>query len=968
MRRHAQLRLTLEWSISNMADLRKGTEALKQIPSVSMNAEALSGHISSQGIAIANTQVAQNRSLPPEEWTGKAADAASSEIQALGTKTQGISEVFSPVAKALNDWAAAVNEEASNIRSIQREWDEAVNAYNDAVAKAEETQQAGCSQVPGLCGPSSSLFDPAVIAAANTLTNEQAALKGKYAGYLLGVRSAAKKAADTINAERQKVVSDEVGSRGRGAIGIELFGSDTPILNAAATWADAQQQAEQMAKDFEEAASSEQPLSIEQVQALQDKWGDKLKNPFYVQAFMDYYRSTHPNDQNATTNLLYKLAANAAGSDLDHVQTGVTRNAFMASLGNAMVLSTGGIDASDLSTSESFTNVKDALRGRDGSTTLGQIEDANIKEYRRTGEDLYDRFPGTGPSGPQLRGFDFFAQTAGYAAAKNPELTFGAKVYRADEGGTSLATDLVMFDHSHDSGKTALFGGGDSSRYSLIAYDENDKSADTYARDPLQGLYMLSDTPDALKDADAPAVLKAIEEDRLVELRKFLSSKTPFDVSVPGEDKDAQIDVARYLTGNRMQGGPGAFLGTVDNGEALGDMLNDATAPAARQTPPDPNAYEGGASSDEYKQAYGAYQAWKEDAENRARIAGNLLAGYEDGLQRDNSVSGVSGDTVDGEDKFGRANSALRSWTGTILAGYAEDIATSMTDTYNGSGDVYVGEPANGRIPLQLSSTVVSKIKGQGGLLQDLAFDQPELKDPHDPNLIGDDEYKGGRLPALRALQIAAEQGYIDELSAGLAKSDLSVVSQASSRWADLIAHSYDADVERNIAIGMDKDEANKQARSIFDFVAGQAIPAAAGKVPVAGGVLGAAMQSAAGKGADIYWSEDNAANAEKKGGEQQSVVQQLMQEGLAGALYESNVWTIDGVSVREHPEVLPPEKSYMLNDDGTLKSWGELTVDQQASVQKHFAWSGSQDVKDVFKDLREDQKLASLGTQNPSS
>ncbi len=166
-----------------MADLRKGTEALKQIPSVSMNAEALSGHISAQGIAIANTQVPQNRSLPPEEWTGKAADAASSEIQALGTKTQGISEVFSPVAKALNDWAAKVNEEASNIRSIQRKWDEAVSAYNDAVAKAEETQQwAQQAGIPSLWGPSSLPFDdPAVIAAADTLLNEQAALKGKYA-------------------------------------------------------------------------------------------------------------------------------------------------------------------------------------------------------------------------------------------------------------------------------------------------------------------------------------------------------------------------------------------------------------------------------------------------------------------------------------------------------------------------------------------------------------------------------------------------------------------------------------------------------------------------------------------------------------------------------------------------------------------------------------------------------------------
>lgn len=64
-----------------MADLRSGAEALPQVPRVAMSAEAVATDINRQGTAIGNTQVAQNRSLPPEEWTGAAADAASSEIQ-----------------------------------------------------------------------------------------------------------------------------------------------------------------------------------------------------------------------------------------------------------------------------------------------------------------------------------------------------------------------------------------------------------------------------------------------------------------------------------------------------------------------------------------------------------------------------------------------------------------------------------------------------------------------------------------------------------------------------------------------------------------------------------------------------------------------------------------------------------------------------------------------------------------------
>ena len=60
-----------------MVNKSAGSEALKQVPSVSMSAESVASDISRQGTAIGNTQVAQKRSLPPAEWTGQAADAAS---------------------------------------------------------------------------------------------------------------------------------------------------------------------------------------------------------------------------------------------------------------------------------------------------------------------------------------------------------------------------------------------------------------------------------------------------------------------------------------------------------------------------------------------------------------------------------------------------------------------------------------------------------------------------------------------------------------------------------------------------------------------------------------------------------------------------------------------------------------------------------------------------------------------------
>ncbi|MBF1736658.1 MAG: hypothetical protein HXP05_01305, partial [Trueperella pyogenes] len=107
-----------------------------------MSAEAVATDINRQGTAIGNTQVAQNRSLPPEEWTGAAADAASSEIQKLGEKTVTLSEAFSPAAAALNEWASAVNSAISDVTGMQNDWDKAVHDYNQAIEEADAAYEA----------------------------------------------------------------------------------------------------------------------------------------------------------------------------------------------------------------------------------------------------------------------------------------------------------------------------------------------------------------------------------------------------------------------------------------------------------------------------------------------------------------------------------------------------------------------------------------------------------------------------------------------------------------------------------------------------------------------------------------------------------------------------------------------------------------------------------------------------------
>ena len=247
-----------------MADVRSGAQALPQVPRVAMSAEAVATDINRQGTAIGNTQVAQNRSLPPEEWTGAAADAASSEIQKLGEKTVTLSEAFSPAATALNEWGSAVNSAISDVTGLQNEWDKAVNAYNKAIEDADAAYKAhGPGLLQGqLYGDSDTYLDShgihsrsqernaAYNAASAALTTAQDDIRARYVKRLNELDDAAETAANSINSARQDIVSDEVGSQGRDAIGANLFGSDTPILSGAEQWAHAQEIAQEMADDL----------------------------------------------------------------------------------------------------------------------------------------------------------------------------------------------------------------------------------------------------------------------------------------------------------------------------------------------------------------------------------------------------------------------------------------------------------------------------------------------------------------------------------------------------------------------------------------------------------------------------------------------------------------------------------------------------------------------------------------------
>ena len=443
-------------------------------------------------------------------------------------------------------------------------------------------------------------------------------------------------------------------------------------------------------------------------------------------------------------------------------------------------------------------------------------------------------------------------------------------------------------------------------------------------------------------------------------LRGFLDGDTPFDVDLPdGAGTDGPINVARYLTGNRNQGGPGAFLGTVDGGEALGDMLNDASNPRnASAAEPVPTDFPDDPDQKKFK---AAHDIWERDPRARPTIAANTMAGYQDGLDRDNSGgwgSGVEDKTKQGEDIYGNHNSRLRSWMGSIISPYAADLAEQMHN--NSSPGMQAGSRVddNHAAHMRFSRDMVDRFKGPGGLLQDLAFDQPEVdeKDSHYNNGNPlDDRYKGGRMPALKAIQVAAYTGYMDGVSRAMEEPDYDVrmttVNRTTDIWTELIQETFDAHSDKNVEVARALDKSNEEARKIADFIVDKGAGYASSKVPVGGDLLEHAIKSAAGKAEDAWWPTNNESKAWDEGHhDTNKSAHELMQRGLTRAMYDSPHWTERGGTVDVSPgsQALANKGFSFVDQDGNLKPYDSLTADERATVDGYFKGVNS-DFHDVL-------------------
>lgn len=794
------------------ADLRSGAEALES-PKPVTGASEVASHWKAIGSAIGQTQAAQHSSVPAESWTGKAADAASSEIQALGGKLSGLSGQFATPASALTTWEERNSQGIKTVESLQTQWDEAVAAYKKT--KAEIDARAATDKE---YNPASDLK-----AAESTLASAQAPLKKSYDKEIHDLSAAADTAASQIRGTLNGIISPEAVKGGRTAVGVELFGSDMPISDGAAEWDYAREVGPQMLDDLDKAADSKEQLTEEQVKKLQDKWGKDLQNPFCVQAMADAYRSKHGKDANFS-DMLNRLAVNTAGPvRMPDESERATRSAFTERIGTAMVLSTGGINASGdegLGRSETYALMKDHLFGQDGSTKISKIETSNIADIKASFDTIYTREPGTGWT---IRGYDIYSQATGYAAGKNPDLAYSSTAYEG--GDNSLAAKLVTYDHDHQRGLETTRASDDAVSYPIVNHTKKDQDLFNQVKDPLQSLYLLSDTPDSMQGADFTTShpgLEKLEQERLKSVRGFLDQPTSFEVENDwdrdGKKSSDKISMVRYLTGNRNYGGTD-FRGFSDGGDAFGTMIEDVTRPL----------------DEDQKSLLG--DDWKKASNEQARIVGNYTAGYQDGLDHDGAKKGA-------EDAFGAENSKLRSHTGMILGNWVESLALMDGDSAGGSslkasdtvGEGHMGS-TDDQAHFTLSPKLRDKIYDKGGLFADLGFDNPKQIAGQDTDNPFDDKFEGGRPPALSAVQAGAYAGYKHDLAQAMAR-DYHVdttdttpgpswsqkVTDRVNKWGGLFAHldAATADVK-----GLDYDriaERNKVIRQGIDAVS-SAVP-----------------------------------------------------------------------------------------------------------------------------------------------
>ena len=202
-------------------------------------------------------------------------------------------------------------------------------------------------------------------------------------------------------------------------------------------------------------------------------------------------------------------------------------------------------------------------------------------------------------------------QYIGHGAKAHPELSLGDDFLNGVDGKNAVGKAMVKWDAEHPRNFDLInaSAGPGPSGTAKVTYGKNGIFRDGLSWDYLQNMYEAMDNnPD-----DTPA-------------QKFMNSTLKWDDDHNGDTPDKEMNMTRYLVGNRSQDGKvgdATIYWADDKGEALGRLINEISGDTSNK--------------------------------NSVNIAYNFLEGYNDGLYRDYDHDNWrfgNQDEVDGQDNI----------------------------------------------------------------------------------------------------------------------------------------------------------------------------------------------------------------------------------------------------------------------------------------------------------------------------
>ena len=668
-----------------MDSLVSGVRALPQperVTSVGSVAEALH-HIAG---AMSDTQVMTvGESIVG--WIGRSAGAFAHEarhIQAAVRKVQG---AIANVIAALNEYQSVCNGLTQQIRSHQQNWDSNIAWYKKEVSEVQ-------SRVGAASGGQFPLLDAvdgvevAKAALRARLDERQADEARAYNKTVEAVDAAAASTAGKLRAALDGVVPGVTGPDGargvpsRAAVGLALFGGTKGILAAQSRWA---------------AAEADAPAAAALINRIDGK--TKLPSQAALRQFNATYGARLASDPYFAIMLMREIGAEklcsigsrvAGRADLSDSHKALLK-VFTASMGAGLILATGGSSTTDTGTTTGFKAL-DTVLTVDGTKTVRQWRSdfqAALNKYGQTSYD-YEGNVISARNGVKMSlfGYEVFGQYLGQGARAHPELSVGDHFLNGVDGKNSVAKAMVKWDAENPVNfrlnnvtTGSGYGGGKS--------EDSGMFKDGLSWDYLQNMY------EAMDNAPDKAPVRTFMNSKLEWVDKWPDNE-------PGEPRHREMNMTRYLVGNRTQVGKvgsSALYWAEDKGAALGTLIEDLSSDTSKA--------------------------------KSVNIAREFIKGYNDGLDRNYDGWQIGNqDKEKGQDVFGYMNSNLRSHIGGILKEYTGDLAHELNDytgVKNGPGASW--DPRDKRYHLVLDKDLYEKLDSSDSkFFTDIAADKHVLK------------------------------------------------------------------------------------------------------------------------------------------------------------------------------------------------------------------------------------------------